>query len=382
MTENSSNQQNEFGKKEAQCHTSKTELLDENARKALKNGENALGAGQMNGAIASESRCESPIEHRCSLSLLYVPGGMMPSVASLVGKLIEIRIAAKYLTCRNKDVIKCQVWGDEVYTDDSDAVAILRHAGMVYLRSAPPAFPGVSAYFKILPARQCYPSSCHYRYRSRRWGSKYDNFSLEVVDVEPITDSALLEPERSGVIPMNRRNMPKYRSGGNKTKYKAHKDLTFMFNLENEPCMKYDVDLIADRHLHPNQWLSAKIRKEVLILENHKERFELSVSRDIGDGLKYPLYRWARVKMGTYGVKQRSPCPLPASHSLLDLIHDDLSWAELVWDSNSVVVRGTKYPLEKMVFRACDQPVVQPQIDSQLPPPPAPEQPKPMDTSA
>lgn len=40
-----------------------------------------------------------------------------------MNKVIEVRIPSKFLTLRNKEVQRTQLWGTDVYTDDSDAVA-------------------------------------------------------------------------------------------------------------------------------------------------------------------------------------------------------------------------------------------------------------------
>lgn len=57
------------------------------------------------------------------MSIAYVPGGMMPKLQRYLGKIIEVRIPAKYLTVKNREVSSKQLWGTDVYTDDSDAVA-------------------------------------------------------------------------------------------------------------------------------------------------------------------------------------------------------------------------------------------------------------------
>lgn len=57
------------------------------------------------------------------MNLLYMPGGSLPHPLRLVGKVVDIRIPAKYLTTKNREVATRQVWGTDVYTEDSDIVA-------------------------------------------------------------------------------------------------------------------------------------------------------------------------------------------------------------------------------------------------------------------
>ena len=48
------------------------------------------------------------------------------------------------------------------------------------------------------------------------------------------------------------------------------------YNLCNEPRIKYSMAAVADRGLKPSQWTSARLRAEVLVLETHRTRYELS----------------------------------------------------------------------------------------------------------
>jgi hypothetical protein len=48
------------------------------------------------------------------------------------------------------------------------------------------------------------------------------------------------------------------------------------YNLCNEPRIKYSMAAVADRGLKPSQWTSARLRGEVMVLETHRARYELS----------------------------------------------------------------------------------------------------------
>jgi hypothetical protein len=54
---------------------------------------------------------------------LYYPGMLLPDLFGDLNKTIEVRIEAKYLTNYNEKVIARELWGDDIYTDDSDMVA-------------------------------------------------------------------------------------------------------------------------------------------------------------------------------------------------------------------------------------------------------------------
>lgn len=129
-----------------------------------------------------------------ALSVVYVPGGQMPKLRFYLGKVVEVRIAARYLSTRNREVETRQVWGDGEYTDDSDAVAMLKHSGRMVVRGAPPpGLVGVSLFFRVLPGREGgYSSALNYGYRSRSWRAPYHNCSLAVLQCEAIDDERLL----------------------------------------------------------------------------------------------------------------------------------------------------------------------------------------------
>jgi hypothetical protein len=64
------------------------------------------------------------------LTLIYSPGATLARhVGRCIGKLVEVRIAAKYLTVHNKEVAARHLWGTDVYSVDSDCAALVAHAG-------------------------------------------------------------------------------------------------------------------------------------------------------------------------------------------------------------------------------------------------------------
>lgn len=53
-------------------------------------------------------------------------------------------------------------------------------------------------------------------------------------------------------------------------------EITLQYNLCNEPWLKYTMTAVSDRGLKPSQWASARLHSEVLYLETHQRRYELS----------------------------------------------------------------------------------------------------------
>lgn len=75
-----------------------------------------------------------------------------------------------------------QLWGQDVYTDDSDLVAVLLHLGY-YASNATAPHPLVSRFFaqlSLLPPREAYVSCFRNAVRSRGWFSKVEGCSFKV----------------------------------------------------------------------------------------------------------------------------------------------------------------------------------------------------------
>ncbi len=88
--------------------------------------------------------------------------------------------------------------------------------------------------------------------------------------------------------------------------------MTVQYNLCNEPRIKYSMAAVADRGLKPSQWTSARLRGEVMVLETHRARYELSRNAPPPDAPAEALHvrppqalavaaRWQRRGGGRYG---------------------------------------------------------------------------------
>ncbi|KAG0499020.1 hypothetical protein HPP92_003711 [Vanilla planifolia] len=86
---------------------------------------------------------------------------------------LEIRIPVEYVTSTNRQVRGAQLWGTDVYTNDSDLVAVLMHTGFCCPTSAPApsSIHELRATIRILPPQECYTSSLRNNVRSRSWGA-------------------------------------------------------------------------------------------------------------------------------------------------------------------------------------------------------------------
>jgi hypothetical protein len=123
-----------------------------------------------------------------------------------------------------------------------------------------------------------------------------------------------------------------------------------MYNLVNEPWLKYSMAGIADQGLRSSQWTSARLRSQTLYLETATERYELSYLPPANDEARgQDLYQLARCKAALpLGAMRRAGVPAPASD--VEVIVAGAAWDEFKWSNLSVAVRGTTLALLRMHF--------------------------------
>ena len=125
-------------------------------------------------------------------------------------------------------------------------------------------------------------------------------------------------------------------------------EVTVIFNLVNEPWMKYTPTGICDRGLKPHEWTSSRLHTHVLFLESHTARYEISRNA-IGNTPDAELFRFARcTKVLTAKAFRALGVPLPESE--VEVIFDSLPWEDFQWGKDAVVVKGKKYELSRIHF--------------------------------
>ncbi|CAO3614832.1 unnamed protein product [Mucor fragilis] len=157
---------------------------------------------------------------------LYSPQLSLPNLEDSVNGVMEIRVPARFLTFENIKVKKRALWGTDIYTDDSDIVAMAIHSGKYQPRFIEPTIEPTDPFalavagkqkesieaarrlalsgkkytqheqhwipdhdlkvtVRVLPTLQSYASSIRHRLKSREWG-KHDGMSLFVNKVEKV----------------------------------------------------------------------------------------------------------------------------------------------------------------------------------------------------
>ncbi|XP_020596836.1 uncharacterized protein LOC110036680 [Phalaenopsis equestris] len=310
---------------------------------------------------------------------------------------LEIRIPVEYVTSTNRQVRGAQLWGTDVYTNDSDLVAVLMHTGYCCPTSAPPPFAihELRTTIRVLPPQECYSSTLRNNVRSRSWGAGIGcSFHIVrcciikkgggTIDLEPRrTHVSAVEPT---IAPVSaERTMTTRAAASNALRQQRFvREVTIQYNLCNEPWLKYSINIVADKGLKKPLYTSARLKKgEVLYLETHYKRYELCFngeksvcngtnstsnhlieseqekqqSHNVQNGDKHlferenviDVYRWSRCKrplpqdfMHSIGI------PLPVEH--LEVLEENLDWEDVQWSQTGVWVAGKEYLLARVHF--------------------------------
>ncbi|KAK9473570.1 histone deacetylation protein Rxt3-domain-containing protein, partial [Dipodascopsis tothii] len=135
-------------------------------------------------------------------SLLTVAGeSLIPRglVEAQINAVLQIRIPYRFLNReKNPHVLHRELWGTDIYTDDSDVVAALYHQGYLPHRPAadesrPTAVPDTRVFYlkeadcvatiRILPRLERYVGSYKHELNSRSWLKGHDGMSFQIENV-------------------------------------------------------------------------------------------------------------------------------------------------------------------------------------------------------
>lgn len=101
----------------------------------------------------------------------------------------QVHIPFEYLSTLNKSVRDRKIWGNEVYTDDSDPVCVLMHSGLIPLFPSPPNFD-VVCLFQVCDTLSSYESSVSFGLESREFMG-HDGKSIRLLRVDKAARGSL-----------------------------------------------------------------------------------------------------------------------------------------------------------------------------------------------
>ncbi|XP_014513739.1 uncharacterized protein LOC106772092 isoform X1 [Vigna radiata var. radiata] len=325
------------------------------------------------------------------------------------GPTLEIRIPSEHVTATNRqDALRHQypysanylvrggqLWGTDVYTYDSDLVAVLMHTGYCRPTASPPpmAIQELRVTVRVLPPQDCYISTLRNNVRSRAWGAAIGcSYRVErccivkkgggTIDLEPcLTHTSTIEPTLAPVTV--ERTMTTRAAASNALRQQRFvREVTIQYNLCNEPWIKYSISIVADKGLKRPLYTSARLKKgEVLYLETHLSRYELCFAgekmvkatpatqlhdpaseksqnhhahsangeKNDCESILIDAFRWSRCKkplpqkvMRTIGI------PLPLEY--VEVLEENLDWEDVQWSQTGVWIAGKEYTLARVHF--------------------------------
>lgn len=120
-------------------------------------------------------------ERRCVGSVDYVPGMLLALGRELaLNCVLQVRVSYEYLEDFEIDVARRELWGTDVYTDDSDLVYVLHHVQRLPL---PPGTQGdLLVDLLLLPTLKRYAGCSRGGLYSRSWLSQHDGISYMVLN--------------------------------------------------------------------------------------------------------------------------------------------------------------------------------------------------------
>ncbi|KAK3130059.1 hypothetical protein QOZ80_6BG0488370 [Eleusine coracana subsp. coracana] len=300
------------------------------------------------------------------------------------GPNLEFRIPAEFVTSASRQVKGAQLWGTDIYTNDSNLVAVLMHTG--YCSSTPSPLPSaiqeLRATVQVLPPQDSYTSTLRNNIRSRAWGSGIGcSFHIErccIVEEDGVIID--LEPRLSHTSALGPTLAPVADALGQQ---RFFRELTIQYNLCNEPWLKYGISIVADKGLKKSLYTSARLKKgEVIYLETQFNRYELCFSGEEphsigsnsdasdaeperyqnsshlsrnGDDRSFvehelrDVFRWSRCKKAMPENVMRSiGIPLPADQ--LEVLEDNLEWEDVQWSQAGVSIAGKEYRIARVHF--------------------------------
>ncbi len=286
--------------------------------------------------------------------IVYQPCVVPNVLRSALNELVEVLLPPKYLVADSRQVRLRQVWGTDVYSDDSDLVAVLVHTGHVKLKATAPKMPLLVS-LRVCPAQASYASSDRNGLKSRAWSEAHDGLSYKVERCLQHTSGVVPPPELSLLRPSTQtRQFPgslvQIAPGPGQTFVVPPAACLVVFSLSNEPWYKYSLALVADQGTDPSRWTSVRMQREALYLESPSRRYELALLPSSAEGPadKYVLSQVLEPHAMDAGAVQAAGVPLPSSS--VSVLHEALDWDELSWGPSFLRVRGEELPLVRMLY--------------------------------
>lgn len=117
----------------------------------------------------------------------YVPGELLFQKYSIyLNSLVQVRIAHRWLSRKNRLVSQRALWGSGVYTEDSDLVAALYHDGRIGNQKIGEPEGDLFVSVILLPPIRGYKGSYMNGIMSRTWNAPHDGVSFMISNIREL----------------------------------------------------------------------------------------------------------------------------------------------------------------------------------------------------
>lgn len=286
---------------------------------------------------------------------LYNPGFPWPDLGSYLTHLVEVRVSKEFLSFGNKEVGNSRLWGTDVYTSDSDIVAVIQHAGLIDLtQPVSEVYEGVAVYVRISKGRSNYVSTLKNHIRSKRCVN-YEGHSIKPDKVVYLASLGTQEElrEMASRMPTDFHRQ-RVKPVLNMKRRSLFPGAFLVTSLSFEAWSLYSLESLGEKGQNADK-LTTRLRSEVMYLETETDRYELCRTED---SKSLEKYRWSCLKSplltkdAHFMASNRTPLeptwvkPLHKGNS-----HTACDWADIAWGSQHILIKGVSYgPLKCVKF--------------------------------
>lgn len=280
---------------------------------------------------------------------LYHPDVDLCNLSTYMGYHIDIKIEKKFFSRRNRNLKKNKVWGTDYYTSKSDPVCIFLHFNFMSLEEIKKKnFEFVSLILHVSKCKKNYSGSERNGVKSKKLAN-FSNLSYKLYNIKPISYKFFNKMKFETYFKLSEKLLTK---SVKRHVIKPHflsddYSLIFgemIFNMNSELAFKYDLINICDKSTKNKDYLNFLLNSYDLILENKNfDKFIISVSKN--EPLKYLdkecYYKICKFKnpykMNNFFFEKNL-----VLDEELEILDDDLLWADIIWDSNCVLFKENK----------------------------------------
>jgi len=290
---------------------------------------------------------------------LYNPGFPWPDLSGCLTHMVEMRVAKEFLSFGNKEVGSSRLWGTDVYTSDSDIVAVIQHAGLIDLSQPfPEAYEGVAVYVRVSKGRSNYVSTLKNHIRSKKCVN-YEGHSIKPDKVMYLASLGTQEDlrEMASRMPTDFQRL-RVKPVLNMKKRSLFPGVFVVTSLSFEEWSLYSLESIGEKGDNSGK-LATRLRSEVMYFETETDRYELCRNEDSSKDLKsMEKFRWSRLKPplltkdAHFMSSNRTPLePVWVKPLHKGNYHTACEWTDIAWGSQHILIKGVSYgPLKCVKF--------------------------------